>query len=292
MTKFLRKLLLYGGLLFVLLNLLALGSFWSLRQSQFYKPSFAVNQSELDLDYVVLGSSTGLTTLDTKLIDSLTSWEGLNLSMDDTALPTHYLMLKHFLDNGGQTKTCVVAISPWDVANGVPNIGNNDHRFLPFVGKDYVQEHFEEISTTSWTPERVSQFIPLYGLGYFNSELFYPSLIAFTEPKYRNRFDNKGNYVYPMLGKSVEVKTPRRSDYQMNNPYLEKIRLLCQENSIELILYQSPMLNQYQTTPEIYRLINHSALLDQQTDLFYDEIHVNKKGRRRATEEFVKAMKR
>jgi hypothetical protein len=52
------------------------------------------------------------------------------------------------------------------------------------------------------------------------------------------------------------------------------------------------MLNQYQTTPEIYRLINHSALLDQQTDLFYDEIHVNKKGRRRATEEFVKTMKR
>ena len=90
----------------------------------------------------------------------------------------------------------------------------------------------------------------------------------------------------------MEVKTSILSDYQLNNPYLEKIRLLCQENSIELILYQSPMLNQYQTTPEIYRLINHSALLDQQTDLFYDEIHVNKKGRRRATEEFVKAMKR
>jgi hypothetical protein len=90
----------------------------------------------------------------------------------------------------------------------------------------------------------------------------------------------------------VEVKTSILSDYQLNNPYLEKIRLLCMENGIEFILYQSPMLNQYQTTPEIYRLINHSALLDQQTDLFYDEIHVNKKGRRRATEEFVKTMKR
>ena len=90
----------------------------------------------------------------------------------------------------------------------------------------------------------------------------------------------------------MEVKTSILSDYQLNNPYLEKIRLLCMENGIEFILYQSPMLNQYQTTPEIYRLINHSALLDQQTDLFYDEIHVNKKGRRRATEEFVKTMKR
>jgi len=292
MTKFIKKIILYGGLLFILLNLLALGSFWSLRQSQFYKPSFVTSQTNLDLDYIILGSSTGLTTLDTKLIDSLTSWEGLNLSMDDTALPTHHLMLKHFLDNGGQTKTCILAITPWDVANASPKIGNNDHRFLPFISQNYVQKHFEDLSTTSWSPEQVSQFIPFYGLGYFNSELFYPSLIAFAKPKYRNRYDDKGNYVYPMLGKSVEVKTPRRSDYQMNNPYLEKIRLLCQENGIELILYQSPMLNQYQTTPETYRLINHSALLDQQTDLFYDEIHVNKKGRRRATEEFVKAMKR
>jgi hypothetical protein len=290
MTKFLRKLLLYGGLLFVLLNLLALGSFWSLRQSQFYKPSFAVNQGDLDLDYVVLGSSTGLTTLDTKLIDSMTGWKGLNLSMDDTALPTHHLMLKHFLDNGGQTKTCVLAITPWDVANASPKIGNNDHRFLPFISQNYVQKHLEDLSTISWSPEQVSQFIPLYGLGYFNSELFYPSLLALVKPDYRNRFDTKGNYVYPELGKRLEIQTPSLSDYQLKNPYLEKIRLLCQENSIQLILYQSPMLNRHQASLESFKMINHSALLNQKTHLFYDEIHVNKKGRKKATEEFVRNM--
>jgi len=292
MNQFLRKIFLYGGLLFVLLNLLALGSFWSLRQSEFYKPSFAVNQIKLDLDYVVLGSSTGLTTLDTKLIDSLTGWQGLNLSMDDTALPSHYLMLKHFLENGGQINTCVLAITPWDVANASPSIGNNDHRFLPFIAENYVQEHFQSLESDFVSPMTKSAFVPVYGLGYYNTELFYPSLIALLKPAYRNRYDDKGNYVYPELGKALKVKRPKVSDYQFNNPYLEKIRLLCQKNNIELILYQSPMLNQHQTTPENFQLINHSVLLNQQTNLFYDEIHVNKKGRIIATGRFVKAIKR
>ena len=292
MKIFLKHIAIYGSLVFILLNLLALGSFWSLRQSTFYKPSFAINQDNLDLDYIVLGSSTGLTTLDTKQIDSLTGWKGLNLSMDDTALPTHYLMLKHFLESGGQLKRCILAITPWDVANAHPKLGNNDHRFLPFIFRKEVKNHFKDLPTDDLSPVYGSTFVPLYGFSYYNTELFYPSLIALAKPDYRNRFDAKGNYVYPNLGSSLETKTIKRSEYQFKNPYLEKIRLLCQENSIELILYQSPMLNQYQTTPEIYRLINHSALLDQQTDLFYDEIHVNKKGRRRATEEFVKTMKR
>ncbi|WP_019038875.1 hypothetical protein [Psychroflexus tropicus] len=290
MTKFLKKLLLYGGLLFVLLNLLVLGSFWSLRQSEFYKPSFAVNQIKLDLDYVVLGSSTGLTTLNTKLIDSLTGWQGLNLSMDDTALPTHYLMLKHFLENGGQTQRCVLAITHWDVANASPSIGNNDHRFLPFIAEDYVEDHFTILEDEAWSPLTTSQWVPIYGLGYYNTELFYPSLISLAKPTYRNRYDDKGNYVYPKLGKPLKVKRPEVSDYQFNNLYLEKIQLLCQQNNIELILYQSPMLNQHQNTPDNFQFINHSGLLYQKTNLFYDEIHVNKKGRKKATEEFVKAI--
>jgi hypothetical protein len=86
----------------------------------------------------------------------------------------------------------------------------------------------------------------------------------------------------------VEVKTSILSDYQLKNPYLEKIRLLCQENSIQLILYQSPMLNRHQASLESFKMINHSALLNQKTHLFYDEIHVNKKGRKKPTEQLVR----
>ena len=288
MNRFLKKILFYGGLLFILLNLLALGSFWSLKKSNFYKPSFVYNQENLDLDYIILGSSMGLTTLDTKQIDAATGMSGLNLSMDDSALPTHYLMLKHFLNNGGQVKKCILAVTPWDLANESPVLGNNDHRFMPFIFEKDINYHFAELSNDFFAPLKTSQYIPLYGLGYYNTELFYPSLMAFAKPKYSNRFDDRGNYVYPDLGKSLNVKTPKVSDYQFNNPYLEKIQLLCKENRIDFILYQSPMLNQHQITSNTYQMINHSALLGQEATYFYDDIHVNRKGRVLATNELIK----
>jgi hypothetical protein len=48
------------------------------------------------------------------------------------------------------------------------------------------------------------------------------------------------------------------------------------------------MLNQYQNSLVKFNLINQSALFDKKPELFYDNIHVNKKGRVLATQEFVK----
>jgi hypothetical protein len=47
-------------------------------------------------------------------------------------------------------------------------------------------------------------------------------------------------------------------------------------------------LNQQQISPKAYTMINHSTLLAQDTGFFYDAIHVNKRGRVVATQEFVK----
>jgi hypothetical protein len=46
-------------------------------------------------------------------------------------------------------------------------------------------------------------------------------------------------------------------------------------------------LNQQQISPKAYTMINHSTLLAQDTALFYDDIHVNKRGGVLATQEFV-----
>jgi hypothetical protein len=115
-------------------------------------------------------------------------------------------------------------------------------------------------------------------------------LVALAKPDYRNRFDAKGNYVYPNLGSALEIKTIKRTEYKFNNPYLEKIQLLCEGNGIELILYQSPLLNQQQISPKAYTMINHSTLLARDTAFFYDAIHVNKRGRIIATQSFVNAV--
>ena len=84
MKQFLKSIGLYGLISFLFFNGIAFLCLFFLSKSSFYKPSFVkngvVNNS---FDYVVLGSSTGLTTLDTKLIDSVTGMKGLNISMDD-----------------------------------------------------------------------------------------------------------------------------------------------------------------------------------------------------------------
>ena len=95
---------------FIATWVMSYGSLYVLRRSSFYKPSFLVNGlDENKLDYIVIGASTGLTTLNTVQIDSITGLTGINLSMDDTGIASHYLMLEHFLNEGKTTEICVLA---------------------------------------------------------------------------------------------------------------------------------------------------------------------------------------
>lgn len=283
MLKFIKHTVLWGLALLILWQIIAALSFLSLRYSEFYKPSYVTQLQNKSVDYIVLGSSTGLTTINTKLLDSLSSLNGLNLSMDDTALPTHYLMLQHFLAQGGTTRKVILSVTPWDVANSKPELGTNDHRFLPFIHEDYVTRHFEALSNEVLNPLAISYYFPFYGLAFYNTELFAPSLLARVKPKKHNRFDSNGNYVYPVSNFKSKELEPTVYKFEVNNPYLEKIHQICKQNQIELVLYQSPIFNaKFSKFKTDYKLVDHLQLLSD-TDLFYDRIHVNAKGRREAT---------
>src|SRR5690606_22404653 len=130
--------------------------------------------TENNFDYIILGSSTGLTTLNTSTIDSALHTKGLNLSMDDTALSSQYLMLQHFLAEGKTTKFCVLAPSAasFDAINH--DISDNDYRFLPYIHRDYVTAYFKQYTSKSARLISHSKWFPLLGVSYFNTELFYP----------------------------------------------------------------------------------------------------------------------
>lgn len=131
MKSFFKKI---GGMCLVFVGLatvLSSASLWSLRQSSFYKPSFLVNQvKENAFDYIILGASTGLTTLNTKVIDSIAHTNGVNLSMDDTALSSQYLMLQHFLAQGKTTEFCALVPSTKDYEVTTNQLSGNDYRFF------------------------------------------------------------------------------------------------------------------------------------------------------------------
>ena len=257
------------------------GSLWSLRQSSFYKPSFLVNDvKEKDFDYIILGASTGLTTLNSKVIDSVLKTKGLNLSIDDTSLGTQYLMLQHFLEHGKTTKNVVLAPSAYGFDSQNKDISDNDYRFLPFINESYVSNYFNDFTSRSSNLISYSNYMPMLGVSYYNMEILYPSLLALMHPNKRNRFDNKGNYTYPNT--RTETRLIQKFEpitISFKNKYFSKIKALCQLHNIRLICYFSPIKGKKVNTDiTTLTIINHSDLLKNES-LFYDSIHVNSNGR-------------
>lgn len=293
MRPFLRNISVIVILVLVLSLLLSVGSLWSLRRSSFYKPSFLVNAVKQDaFDYIVLGASTGLTTLNTHIIDSVNHTKGLNLSMDDTSLPSHYLMLQHFLAQGKRTKFCILAPNnaSFDLKQG--HLSNNDYRFLPYVSSTYVHDYYGDFSGAQARILSLSNWMPSAAVSYYNAEIFYPSLLVLLDPKRRNRFDASGNYTYPFIkykDSALVDFVPRPLHFE--NAYLKKIKTLCDAHDIRLICYLSPMMDARVILENgRYEVINHSDFL-KNARYFNDAIHVNSLGNRLTSLEFAEALK-
>lgn len=290
MKKFLLKIGIYALVSFIILNLIAFASLYFMGKSSLYKPEYVANGvTQTKFDYVILGSSTGLTTLNTIQIDSISGKKGFNISIDDTSMSTHYLMLQHFYACGKTTDRLVLAITPWDATNSDPTLNNNDYRFLPYVNKDYVFDYYSELERGWFKALAYSRYFPLFGISYYNTELFYPSLLTVFQPKKKNRFDENGNYSYPENGPGPEQKSSSISNVMIKNPFYNRIKKFCTENKIELVLYQSPIYNTKVIMGVDSKFVNHSDLL-KDSSFFYDAIHVNNKGRKACSESLAEVI--
>ena len=263
-------------------------SFWSLRRGNFYKPSFVENSiKEKEVDYIILGASTALTGIDTKLLDSLTGLNGFNLAIDDTGLPNHYLMLAHFLETGHRTKKVILAPTLSSLKETRGTLGDNDYRFLMYNKRDYINNYYDELENGDRFPVLSStKYLPFLGISYYNVELFFPSLVSVLKPNKHNRFDELGDYTYPNR-KFKSSKNFETKEIDFKNDYFQKIVATCQSKGIELLIYFPPIYNTEiyweSSTLEILNLTN--AL--KKTKYFYDEIHVNKIGKTEATKKIA-----
>ncbi|SDS68737.1 hypothetical protein SAMN04515667_2742 [Formosa sp. Hel1_31_208] len=273
----------------ILVSVMSYGSLYALRKSAFYKPSFIANHVSQDqFDYIILGSSTGLTTLHTKAIDSIIGTTGLNLAMDDTGLSSQYIMLQHFIAQGKKSKYCILAPSASSFDVNYKDVSDNDYRFMPFANESYVHDYYKRYNSRRAELLSGSKWAPLLGVSYYNTEVFYPSLLSIFNSEKRNRFDDRGNYTYPATQRTAEtITTTTALKIEFKNADIENIRALCELNGMELICYFSPMQNKEIVTQNLnYKIINHSNLLDN-TMYFYDAIHVNHKGREISSARFA-----
>jgi len=282
MKKFLLHTLVVIGLAFCLANIVAAGSLWALRNSSFYKPSFLANiEAEDELDYIILGASTGLTSLDTKAIDMQVGSTGLNLSMDDTGIASAVLMLKHFLAEGKKAQYVVLAPSLESYNSTEAFLSDNDYRFLMYANRDYVNTYFDSVPKSNIMSKTLaaSQVFPILGVSYFNAEIFYPSLFSIAKPDKRNRFDDRGNYTYPTLQNRQKSVSKEAFELNFTNPNLELLLQLCVENNMKLVYYISPIQHKKVFFEQNHvSIIDHSDVIKDEAQ-FYDKIHINSLGR-------------
>lgn len=284
-----------------LILLLALGSAvtaiasYFLGKSYFYKPNFIVNYlpTASHFDYVIAGSSRGLTTIDTEKVDQLLEKKGVNISMDDTGLPSQVLMIKHFFESGHQSDFCVLTLDLGHMESSEEKINDNDYRFVSYSDRPYVWEYFKKYEKGIIRPLTLSRFLPVIAFSYYNLELFWSALFSAVKPTYMNRFDSKGNYFYPDLAADLKVEQNTTVETELSNPILEELEYYLKSKNSKLIIYIAPYLGtEVVLSPSTsFEVINHSAALESPS-LFYDLDHVNSIGREKATELFSGELKK
>jgi len=293
MKRFLLKLSLYGIVFLILINCIGWIGDAALRRSSFFKPSFLVNSFQVDekIDYLILGSSRGLTTLNSIRIDEELGLNGINLSMDDTDLKTHTLMLKHFFNNGFKADYCILTLDNSNFEKTQLRLGDNDYRFSPFIQENYVKEHFNTYETIPLKPNSNSRLFPFIKYSYYNLQLVPATIVSLLTPEKRHRFDEKGNFVYPGTKLTKHEKTkPITKIAQINNPLVDEIKKICEKNNSKLIIYIAPYKDFVIELDASTNTINHSGILTTQ-NYFYDKLHVNSDGSEFATLEFIKELK-
>jgi len=293
MKKFLIKICLFGGVTLVVGNLISLALNRVLASSFFYKPAYLVNAfpERTEFEYILLGSSRGLTGIDTKRMDEILGVRGVNLSMDDTGLKSHLLMLKHFFRSGYRMKQCVLVLDSGSFEQTSNEMSSNDYRFAPFIDRGYVMDYYLEHEGVTPFNLAITKYFPLFTFSFYNMELAHPGVLTLLKRKKRHRFDERGNYAYPkvaVLGGLQERKEIRAA---LVNPVLGEFLELTSRNDACLVIYIAPYLSKtikIDKNPKGIEVINHSSLL-QNSNMFYDEIHVNSEGRSIATEALAEA---
>ena len=296
MKKFIKKVFFYAFIILLLGNIIGFSANYFLKKSSFYKSSFLVNgfNPNEKFDYFVVGSSRGLTTLKTNKIDESLGTKGINLSMDDTDLKTQFLMIQHFFESNFKADNLVLTLDASHFTNTFLDLGNNDYRFVPYINREYVRNHFKKYEKGTLKVLFNSKFNPFFSFSYYNLELFLPAALSTIKPKFRNKFDEFGNYSYPTSGVKVDSNSKMLvSKVKITNPLINVIKNYLELNNCKLIIYIAPYkLNKYFIENDLeYSIINHSAILNKKKYLFYDVNHVNLYGSNESTRLFINNLK-
>ena len=284
----------FNALLIVLIILIPVHGVYVLRNSAFFKPTYVTTHlKEKSIDYVVLGSSRGLTTLDTKVLDSVWGTNGFNASLDGQNILGGVMMLEHLLANNTKFRACILSLDIGDVGKGFDQPSSNSYRWISYINSGYISKYFKEFNDTPSKLISTSRIWPGFGFWYNNKKLVPAYLFSLYNNKARNKYDSLGNFSYPVRSNASKTlkKKEGKIHLELKGLAFEKIKTICEENNIQLIVYVAPYYGKKITFSESDILVNHSALFLDADSLFYDDIHVNSQGRYLASLKLADSLK-
>lgn len=253
-------------------------------KSKIYKSAVIFSSTDLlkEKDIIIMGGSNGLVSYETSLLENNIKKKVYNLSEDDTNIQIHLLQLKLLLKKEITPETIILNIGSLG-----SNLSRNVLRYLPILGKNHDFDMlFQKHQTFNYYMYRIFSILKW---GMYNNDLLYP--LAFNiikSNRYKHRFNEDGEYTYPNLKSSILSDDYEFIELNNENETLNEFKILCLENNINLIIVNTPYYKKkIKWNNSDNKVKNYSTLYANKPEYFYDNLHLNKIGKKEYTKQFI-----
>ncbi|RDC65403.1 hypothetical protein [Adhaeribacter pallidiroseus] len=282
--------------LFTLLVLLY-GFFWILdevftrvyKKGEYTKTQWIYKMEGQQFDYAIHGSSRGYTTIDVGDINKATHLKGINLSVDGAYIADQYLTLKLFLEHGNKINHLYLQVDP--VSSGTEKINSTTiPKFFPYIKEKEVFNHFKQFGYIWY----VYRYVPFYRYAEYNTIWGIHQFLNDSFQLFPKEYDKYGGRFYPVSNYKRSYKKQQAYEFDLTNnyKYLNKVIALCKSKNVKLTLFTAPYSNvavteKYKQNVEAFKqmmsrkgvdYINYATIYNNELNMFYDEVHLNKKG--------------
>jgi hypothetical protein len=260
------------------------------------KPIWVQNVKNESYSYAIGGSSRAENNADVNTIDSLLKIKGINMGYSGSDLAENYLTLLTFLRNGNRLSNYVLQIDDWSLIkpDSAFSYPFHEYFFLTLLNDkevgDVIRHEDGPGKYYLW------KWIPFAKYAEFN--YIYPIQKIFVHPHTIYNHTHGTVLLDDQMLDTVALEKrlgPIRHYPNSNSySYLQKMKELCKENGIRLIMYTAPIYYKYHQCIEnkaCRSLISSFAKANQLNyfdytssaicrngDLMMNEAHLNRKG--------------
>ncbi len=229
--------------LFVLQKVFDLG----IKQNLNLKASYVASH-EVNADLLVLGPCEPLWMVSSEVLTKKTGLSCYNLANSHSDFADNYLHLKLYLQNNSDPKILLLYVTPESFDTNYNTF--HPYRFAPFLNDEEVSETVKDCSPAyyAW------RYVPFLRYGYYSHETFFEALQGWKhwlsgkeKPYYPDGFEPPAKLVWDNHHENLKKLYPKGYSFswsQNREKYFLKILELCKEKSIEVVLYESPILKE------------------------------------------------